>query len=49
MIFRFLKSIDLYGKLPKGIAEPTSSGAIVSMVTIVLMTLMLIYEIIVIL
>jgi hypothetical protein len=47
MISRILKSVDLYGKLPKGLAEPTSSGAIVSMITMVVLTLMIISELIV--
>ena len=48
MIVRLLKSIDLYGKLPKGLAEPTDSGAIVSIITIVFLILMLFSELIVI-
>lgn len=46
MISKILKSVDLYGKLPKGLAEPTSSGAIVSMITMVVLTLMIISELI---
>ena len=44
---RFLKAIDLYGKIPKGLAEPTDSGAIVSIVTMSLISLMILTEVIV--
>jgi hypothetical protein len=42
---KFLKSIDLYGKLPKDLAESTSSGAIMSVVTFVFLGLLLFTEI----
>jgi len=45
MIGRFFKTIDLYGKLPKGLSEPTNSGAVVSVVTMVVLTLMVLTEI----
>ncbi|CAK93028.1 unnamed protein product (macronuclear) [Paramecium tetraurelia] len=41
---KLLKSIDLYGKVPKGLAEPTSSGAVVSIITLILLALMIINE-----
>jgi hypothetical protein len=47
MISRFFKAIDLYGKLPQGLAEATSSGAIVSVITMGFLGLMLITELIV--
>lgn len=47
MIIRLLKSIDLYGKIPKGLSEPTDSGAIMSVATIVLLVLLLFNELIV--
>jgi hypothetical protein len=47
MIGKFFKKVDLYGKLPSGLAEPTMSGAAVSMVTMAFLALMVISELIV--
>ena len=47
MIFRFFKAIDLYGKIPKGLAEPTNTGAAVSVVTLVCLALLVMSEFIV--
>lgn len=44
---KLLKAIDLYGKIPKGLAEPTNSGAVVSIITLILLGLMIINEVIV--
>ena len=44
---KLFKSIDLYGKLPKGLAEPTNSGAVVSVFTMVALGLLIFTEIIV--
>jgi len=41
---KLFKAIDLYGKIPKGLAEPTSSGAVVSIVTLLLLALLLVTE-----
>lgn len=41
---KLLKAVDLYGKIPKGLAEPTSSGAIVSIITLVFLVLMILSE-----
>ncbi|CAD8059257.1 unnamed protein product [Paramecium primaurelia] len=43
---KLLKAIDLYGKIPKGLAEPTSSGAVVSIITLILLGLMIMSEVI---
>ncbi len=42
---KFFKAIDLYGKLPKDLAEATSSGAIMSVITFVFLGLLLFTEI----
>lgn len=47
MILKFFKAIDLYGKIPKGLAEPTSTGAAVSVVTLVCLALLIMSEFIV--
>ena len=44
---KLLKAIDLYGKIPKGLAEPTSSGAVVSIITLIFLGLMIMNEVIV--
>ena len=44
---KLLKSIDLYGKLPKGLAETTSFGALMSVITMVFLGLMIFSEFIV--
>jgi hypothetical protein len=44
---KLLKAIDLYGKVPKGLAEPTSSGAVVSVLTLIFLGLMIFNEFIV--
>ncbi|CAD8068774.1 unnamed protein product [Paramecium sonneborni] len=43
---KLLKAIDLYGKIPKGLAEPTSSGAVVSIITLIFLGLMIMNEVI---
>lgn len=45
---KLLKSIDIYGKIPKGLAEPTSSGAVVSIITLLFLGLMIVNEFLVI-
>lgn len=44
---KLFKSIDLYGKLPKGLAEPTNSGAVLSVFTMIALALLIFTEIIV--
>ena len=44
---KLLKTIDLYGKLPKGLAEPTDSGAVMSILTIIFLFMMVLSELIV--
>lgn len=46
-LMKLLKAIDLYGKIPKGLAEPTSSGAVVSIITLIFLGLMIMNEVIV--
>ena len=46
---KLLKSIDLYGKLPKGLAETTSFGALMSVITMIFLGLMIFSEFIVLL
>lgn len=47
ILMKLLKAIDLYGKIPKGLAEPTSSGAVVSILTLIFLGLMIMNEMIV--
>jgi len=44
---KLFKHIDLYGKLPKGLAEPTNSGAVVSVFTMVTLALLILTEVVV--